>query len=167
MRELNELTGNDWSEEEYKEFCVEFDCTLEETVYALLHDGMYPDNVETNIYFWKGDEPSELPDIQIMQKLRTITENVDDGFINYFADLPVKEFFEWLRNYYSDWNINKELSDKEIATNSFKVTFSYDKIAEEEYGKCKYTMLKVYNSKVLHLLMRISFKYLKNKRIFC
>ncbi len=46
LAELNRLTGNEWAEGEYIEFCAEYwsRSTLEETVYALLHGGEYPDS---------------------------------------------------------------------------------------------------------------------------
>lgn len=53
LNELNALTKNEWSEEEYIEFCAEYwsSNTLEETVYALLHDGEYPKKVMCDLYF--------------------------------------------------------------------------------------------------------------------
>lgn len=154
LTELNDLTKSGWTEEEYIEFCAEYwsRSTLEETVYALLHDGEYPDNVDCDLYFWNTRKALDIPDEKIMFKLRTSQEKLDKDFIYDFEDLPVKEFYNWLHSYYSDWNISKEPSNEEISTNSFKVTFSYDKIEEEEYGKCKYTMLKVRNSKLFVLL---------------
>lgn len=154
LTELNDLTKSGWSEEEYIEFCAEYwsRSTLEETVYALLHDGEYPENVECDLYFWNTAKKYELSDEKIMFKLRKSPEKLDKDFICDFEDLPIKEIYSWLQSYYSDWNMSKEPSDEELAANSFKVTFSYDKIEEEEYGKYKYTRLKVHNSKLFALL---------------
>lgn len=53
--ELNELTGNTWEGKEYIPYCAgywESPWSLEEVVYALFHDGEFPDKKEEKIYAW-------------------------------------------------------------------------------------------------------------------
>ena len=52
--ELNALTGNKWSGKKYKEFCdvYDFPWEAEEVVYALFHNGEFPDKKEEELY-WK------------------------------------------------------------------------------------------------------------------
>ena len=54
--ELNRLTGNEWTGDNYIEYCAEYWeswWTLEEVVFALFHDGDYPDKKEEDLYAWK------------------------------------------------------------------------------------------------------------------
>lgn len=148
--ELNNLTKNDWSEAEYIEFCAEYwsRSTLEETVYALLHSGEYPNNVESDLYFWKSLEKMELSDTQIMFKLRKLPETLGE-VVHYFEDLPIKEFYNWLCSYFAEWNIDKELTAEDIQDGYFKVNFDCD--CSDEYAKYKYIVLKVKGNKLINL----------------
>lgn len=151
VNELNALTKNDWTENDYIEYCAEYwsRSTLEETVYALLHCGEYPDNVETKLYFWKNQEPLDLPDEKIMFKLRRPSETVDDDFICNFDDLPIREFYNWLKSFLADWSLANEITEADIKSGSFKGLFNYEHI--EEYAKYKSIRFKVYGNKLLLL----------------
>ena len=51
--QLNELTGNDWKPEVYGEYCAywwETPWNLKQVVYALFHDGEFPDRNEIELY---------------------------------------------------------------------------------------------------------------------
>ena len=51
--ELNELTGNNWEPISYGERCSEWwesPWNLEQVVYALFHDGEFPDRNDTELY---------------------------------------------------------------------------------------------------------------------
>lgn len=150
MKKLNDLTGNGWTEEEYKEFCVEYECrsTLEETVYALLHNGEYPDNIEQDIYFWKSNTEVDLSDEQIMFKLRKLPKKVDENVVCCFDDLPIREFYEWFSTYYSYQRVDKELSEEEIQSGTFRVSFFCEDIA---YATYKYVTLRAYGNKLINL----------------
>lgn len=150
MKKLNDLTGNGWTEEEYKEFCVEYECrsTLEETVYALLHNGEYPDNIDQDIYFWKSNTEVDLSEKQIMFKLRKLPETVDENVVCCFDDLPIREFCEWFCTYYSYQRVDKELSEEEIQSGTFRVCFFCEDIA---YATYKYVTLRVYGNKLISL----------------
>lgn len=149
--ELNKLTKNEWSENEYIEYCAEYwsRSTLEETVYALLHDGEYPDNVDKKLCFWKKNKTVDLSDEKIMFKLRKLPETVDENIICNFDDLPINEFYNWLKSFLTDWKMDKEVSESEIQTGSFKVIFNYDNI--EEYAKYKSIIFKVCGNKLISL----------------
>lgn len=151
LNELNDLTKNEWTEMEYIEFCAEYwsRSTLEETVYALLHDGEYPDNVETELHFWKNRKKLDLPDEKIMFKLRALPERVDEDVVCNFDDLPVREFYDWIKLFLTGWRVDNEISEEEIQSGSFRITFFYDDI--EEYAKYKYITLGVYGNKLIRL----------------
>lgn len=65
--ELNRLTGNEWTGDNYIEYCAEYWeswWTLEEVVFALFHDGDYPDKKEEDLYAWKiGQSIDEDADV--------------------------------------------------------------------------------------------------------
>lgn len=150
LEELNNLTGNGWTEEEYIEFCAEYwsSSTLEETVYALLHDGVYPENRETELYFWNAQKELELSEKQIMFKLRKLPEEVDEDLIGDFEDLPVKEFYEWLCAQFPEWKVKKEVDEEELQSGSFEVDFACDDI---DYAKYKYALFEAYGNKMISL----------------
>lgn len=151
VAELNNLTKNEWSEKEYIEYCAEYwsSSTLEETVYALLHAGEYPDNVDEELYFWKKRRNVDLSDEKVMFKLRKLPEVVEEDIVCNFDDLPIKEFYNWIKIYLADWKADKEISEDEILSGSYKVIFNYEKI--EEYAKYKSVMLKAYGNKLISL----------------
>lgn len=151
VKELNDLTKNEWSEKEYIEYCAEYwsRSTLEETVYALLHSGEYPENVDEKIFFWKNRKIIDLPDEKIMFKLRKLPGIVDEDVVCNFDDLPIREFYNWIKSYFSNWTVDKELNEEELQSGSFKVIFNYDNI--EEYAKYKSVMLKAYGNKLICL----------------
>lgn len=150
MKELNDLTGNGWTEEEYKEFCVEYECrsTLEETVYALLHGGEYPDNIEQELYFWKTNTEVDLSDEQIKWKLEDLPETEDEEFVCKFEDLSVREFYEWLCSHFSKWEADDEVDEEELQSGSFEVDFDCDDI---DYARYKYARLEVFGNKMICL----------------
>lgn len=77
--ELNKLTGNNWNGEEYINYCAEYwsSKTLEQTVWALFHNGDLPDLNEFEI------------------KIKSTSE-----------DLPREEIFIWFTEYFhTDWEI--------------------------------------------------------------
>lgn len=152
VEELNELTKNSWSEEEYIEYCAEYwSCsTLEETVYALLHDGEYPENVIEKIYLWKKKQDIALSDKSIMFKLRKLPEVIDEEVNTHFEDLPIREVYDMLKIYLCNWSVDKEIEDNEIDQGSFDITFSDERIAE--YAKYKYVIFKVSGKKLISFL---------------
>lgn len=150
LLELNNLTGNGWTEEEYIEFCAEYwsSSTLEETVYALLHDGEYPDNRTKDLYFWKAKRELELSDEKIMFKLRKLPEEVDEDIISDFEDLPVKEFYEWICSQFPEWKAKEEVDGEELQNGSFKIDFMCDDI---DYARYKYALFEARVNKMISL----------------
>lgn len=57
--ELNRLTGNDWTADNYKEYCCDYDewYRLDEVVFALFHGGHYPEQKNEDWKAW-NKEPS-------------------------------------------------------------------------------------------------------------
>lgn len=152
VEELNKLTKNEWSENEYIEYCAEYwsRSTLEETVYALLHDGEYPDNIEEKLAFWKNRKLIDMPDEKVMFKLMGLPETEEKEVIANFDDLPVREFYNWFKLYFSEWSVDTVLNEDKICSGSFEVTFDYENM--EEYAKYKYIILKAYGNKLIKLI---------------
>lgn len=150
LAELNHLTGNEWTEEEYIEFCAEYwsRSTLEETVYALLHNGVYPENREKELYIWKAKREVELTDEQIMFKLRKLPDEVDEDVTSSFEDLSVGEFYEWLCTRFPEWEVEEDIDGEELQSGSFEVDFSCDDI---DYAIYKYALFEAYGNKLISL----------------
>lgn len=150
--ELNNLTKNEWLEEDYIEYCAEYwsSHTLEETVYALLHGGEYPTKIVKDLYLWKSIKEIDLTNEEIMFRLVDLPEIVDVEFVCNFEDLPTEEFYNWLYSYCSEWSINQDISKEDLKAGSFTVTFTYD--CKDEYAKYKYIILRVYGNKMISLI---------------
>lgn len=133
------------------EYCAEYwsRSTLEETVYALLHSGEYPNNAEEQLFFWKTGNKIGLSDKKIMFQLRDLPEITNENIIRNFDDLPVIEFYHWMDRLFSGWRKDKEMNELELQSGSFKVIFNDETI--KEYARYKYVILKAYGNKMISL----------------
>ena len=124
---LNELTGNNWEPISYGERCSEWwesPWSLEQVVYALFHDGEFPDKNKFELNIVKTSETIDMPGLEIRHAL--CTGKYGEEFRNKFEDFPQKEIADWFKNTFSGWSMKcEEKSDKVTA----------DRI---EYGKTTY-----------------------------
>ena len=81
---------------------------MEETVYALIHGGEYPENIDEQLFFWKAENKINLSDKEIMFQLRDLPEITDENIIRNFDDLPVIEFYHWMDRIFSGWKKTKK-----------------------------------------------------------
>lgn len=102
VAKLNQLTGNDWNAKSYWEYCCEYwsHHSLEETVWALLHAGHYPDCEEIEVCFFKRAGNSTLKDKDIYEAYRfgrekKISKNMEK--------LPVEQIEKWIRENFTEW----------------------------------------------------------------
>ena len=56
--EMNRLTGNDWSREQYESHIFDYPdfYDMEEVVYALFHEGKYPMRTREDIFAWNIEQ---------------------------------------------------------------------------------------------------------------
>lgn len=102
VAELNRLTGNDWSAKSYWDYCCEYwsHHSLEETVWALLHDGNYPHCEEIEVCFFKKAGNSTLKDKEIYEAYRLGREK---KISKKMEKLPVEQIEEWIRENFTEW----------------------------------------------------------------
>ncbi len=110
--EFNRLTGNDWSGDNYIEYCGGYEespWSLEATVHALFHDGEYPDLVENEMNFIRPLDKSVLPTLDILNKL--CNTKPDDSFRAQFEPLPISEIEKWFTKRFARWENEIETED--------------------------------------------------------
>lgn len=124
---LNELTGNDWDGETYIEYCGEYwsRSSLEETVYALFHDGEYPDITERKMDILRPLEKIEMTPFEICHVLAT--NKLGEDFNKKFEALPADEIMDWFHHYFKDWE-SSDISNEEKTGRFFEFQ------GDREYG---------------------------------
>lgn len=149
--ELNRLTGNDWSGDNYIEYCGGYDespWSLEATVYALFHDGEFPDLVENEMHFIRPLDKSVLPTLEIRHKLCTCKP--DDSLRAQFEPFPISEIEKWFTERFAGWEkrvSTKEDNDHGFAYSYGKTSIVFDYTGEIEYGYNKYIALNLSNDR--------------------
>ncbi len=135
--ELNRLTGNDWSGDNYIEYCGGYEesfWSLEATVYALFHDGEYPDLVENEMNFIRPLDKSVLPTLDILNKL--CNAKPDDSFRAQFEPLPISEIEKWFTKRFARWE--KEIETEEDDDDDGKYSYGETDIYFDYTGKIEY-----------------------------
>lgn len=130
--ELNQLTGNDWTGEHYVEYCAEFWDSwwnLDEVVYALFHDGDYPDKKEEELYAW-NIEQSINKDEDVIDFFQFGKYKNENKKIDKYEDIDVRELYKELLEAFPDWNNHVDSWEKDnykqfMCTN--KETYAYEK----------------------------------------
>lgn len=138
--ELNRLTGNSWSGEEYIPYCAEYwsGSSLEETVYALFHDGELPDLNEKEIHILRPLEEIDMSPFEIRHVLAT--NKLGEDFNKKFESLPADEIANWFCTYFSDW-------EKHDYTKKDKVRYTFNFQGEREYGYERFVGMSVSEDK--------------------
>ena len=143
---LNQLLGLDWDAETYWEYTCEYwsHDSLEATVWALLHDGEYPQNEEYRYFFWSID--SDLSEAQEETALFfRLGRYMDDrAKFNRFNSLPMADIYAWFKQEFSDWEIVSERKHEDGS-----ISFSMEKIVE--YGITRDILLFPYEDKCLSI----------------
>ncbi|MBP5457730.1 MAG: hypothetical protein J6Y37_14655 [Paludibacteraceae bacterium] len=107
--ELNRLTGNNWSREEYESHIFDYPDfnDLEEVVYALFHNGDYPDRKSEDCEAWNikksVDEEKNVCSFFILSKYKKDKEKCSK-----YEDIDVKRLYQDLLHAFPSW---KEDSD--------------------------------------------------------
>lgn len=130
--ELNRLTGNDWTGDNYIEYCAEYwDSwwTLEEVVFALFHEGDYPDKKEEDWYAWNIgqsiDNDKDVISFYRFGKYRNESEKVSK-----YEDVDVRQLYKELLDAFPNWNNDVDSWEKDNYKTfmcSNKETYAYEK----------------------------------------
>lgn len=127
--ELNRLTGNNWTGDNYIEYCAEYWeswWTLEEVVFALFHDGDYPDKKEEDLYAWNIEQSLDKDEDVISFFRFGKYEDENDKY----DDIDVRQLYKELLEAFSKWNNDVDSWEdddykKFMCTN--KETYAYEK----------------------------------------
>lgn len=106
--ELNLLTGNNWTGDDYVEYCAEYWDSwwnLDEVVFALFHEGNYPNKKEEELYAWKiGQSIDEDKDVISFYQFGDYEDESEKN--SKYEDVDVKQFYNELLGAFPDWNID-------------------------------------------------------------
>lgn len=139
--QLNKLTGNSWNGENYIEYCAEYwsSSSLEETVYALFHDGEFPDIKERDIHILRPLERVEMPPLEIRHVLTT--NKLGGEFNKKFENLPADEILNWFCAYFKSW-------EKKDYTKENKISCVFNFQGEREYGCERFVGISISKGKI-------------------
>ncbi|MBR6102121.1 MAG: hypothetical protein IKP95_06825 [Ruminococcus sp.] len=143
--ELNALTGNGWKAAKYKEFCDTYFWPWEadEIVYALFHNGKYPDKKEEELHAWSIEESFES-DQDAIAFFELCTYQHDAEKSSRYDQVDVRPLNKELLAAFEGWDI-----DDDWEANDY-ITFCCSN--KENYGLTK--ALKIFNGydqRMLHI----------------
>lgn len=174
VEKMNQLIGQEWDAQTYWEYTCEYwsHHSLEETVYALLHDGEYPKKETVNYYVWNAKASLEevMEDITENNAETNILEEThlffrlgryreDKKRFEKFNNLPMKEIYQWFQENFSQWE--QRISGDEEEGNSLMLSFEVD------YGIERNILLFPYKEKCLGItLTNVEEKDIKNMLVY-
>lgn len=133
--ELNQLTGNNWTGDNYIEYCAEYWeswWNLDEVVFALFHDGDYPNKREEELYAWKIeqciDEDKNVISFFRFGKYKKY-EN-ESQKIDKYEEIDVKQLYRELLSAFPNWSNDVdswEEDDYRTFRCTNKETYAYEK----------------------------------------
>ena len=106
--ELNELTGNNWDGDGYLDYCAgywESPWSLQEVVFALFHDGKYPDRRNENIYIWDIEETIDTNE-EAITFFRLGKYMKDSEKCSKYKDIRFEDICKELKEAFSTWAID-------------------------------------------------------------
>ena len=166
-RKLNRLTGNDWTGETYLQYCAGFwesPWSLEEVVFALFHDGQFPDKREEDLYAWNIGQSIEN-DKDVIAFFRFGKYRVESKKSSKYENIAIKQLYNELLNAFSKWNNDAdswENDDYETFWCSNKKTYGFEKEIhvyngyEQKFLNCTLTNL---NEQEKDIFVKIVQKY--------
>lgn len=151
--ELNRLTGNDWTGDNYIEYCAEYWeswWTLEEVVFALFHDGDYPDKKEEDLYAWNIGQPIDK-DEDVISFFRFAKYKEYEGEsekISKYENIDARQLYKELLDAFPNWDNDvdswEEDNYKQFRSTN-KETYAYEKELyissrhEQKFLRCRLT----------------------------
>ncbi len=148
--ELNNITGNDWSGEEYLEYCAgywESPWSLEEVVYALLNNGEFPQRKIENLYAWVPVQ-IDMAEEDIISFFRYGKYKDNISKTNLFIDIDKNSLFDELQNEFTEWKCDERRLSKSNNTSFYSTKndrYGYEKIIDINAG---------YESKFINITLK-------------
>lgn len=103
--EMNRLTGNDWSREQYESHIFDYPdfYDMEEVVYALFHEGKYPMRTREDIFAWNIEQAVEDDKAVCTFFIRgAYKKNKEKS--NLYTSVDVKGLYQELLGAFPEWN---------------------------------------------------------------
>ena len=103
--EMNRLTGNDWSREQYESHIFDYPdfYDMEEVVYALFHEGNYPMRTREDIFAWNIEQAVEDDKAVCTFFIRgAYKKNKEKS--NLYTSVDVKGLYQELLGAFPEWN---------------------------------------------------------------
>ena len=103
--EMNRLTGNDWSREQYESHIFDYPdfYDMEEMVYALFHEGKYPMRTREDIFAWNIEQAVEDDKAVCTFFIRgSYKKNKEKS--NLYTSVDVKGLYQELLGAFPEWN---------------------------------------------------------------
>lgn len=103
--EMNRLTGNDWSREQYESHIFDYPdfYDMEEVVYALFHEGKYPMRTREDIFAWNIEQAVEDDKSVCTFFIRgAYKKNKEKS--NLYTSVDVKGLYQELLGAFPEWN---------------------------------------------------------------
>lgn len=107
MEEIRELAGcKSLNDEQIYNYCFHYwqNHSLQETVYALMNNGEYPEKNEVQIYFWKLCKETNYSDKQICEayRLNQIKDKAKE-IVDHLEIFPLNDIFSWIEKKFPDF----------------------------------------------------------------
>lgn len=150
--ELNSLTGNDWTGDDYLEYCAgyyESPWTLEEVVFALFHNGELPDKKEQDVYVWKIEQQTST-DEEVISFFRFGGAMKNRKKAAKYDCVCIKQIYEDICEAFVDWDNDRDEWEKDNYKSfmcSNKESYGYEKIIyiysgyDHKFLNCTFTNL--------------------------
>lgn len=143
--EMNRLTGNDWSREEYENHIFDYPdfYDWEEVAYALFHDGNYPERKSEDLEAWKIEE--SVDDDKDVRSFFIHSEyKKNRKKCSRYDDIDVKKLYRDLLEAFPGWNEDADsyeklfcLKNKEIF--GFTKTIFISNVYDRKFLSCTLT----------------------------
>lgn len=103
--EMNRLTGNDWSREQYESHIFDYPdfYDMEEVVYALFHEGKYPMRTREDIFAWNIEQAEEDDKAVCTFFIREAYKKNKEKS-NLYTRVDVKGLYQELLGAFPEWN---------------------------------------------------------------
>ena len=111
--EMNRLTGNDWSREQYENHIFDYPdfYDWEEVVYALFHEGKYPMRTREDIFAWNIEQAVEDDKAVCTFFIRgAYKKNKEKS--NLYTSVDVKGLYQELLEAFPGWNEDADSYEK-------------------------------------------------------
>ena len=143
--EMNRLTGNDWSREQYESHIFDYPdfYDMEEVVYALFHEGKYPERKSEDLEAWKIEE--SVDDDKDVRSFFIHSEyKKNRKKCSRYDEIDVKKLYRDLLEAFPGWNEDADsyeklfcLKNKEIF--GFTKTIFISNVYDRKFLSCTLT----------------------------